>query len=158
MGTEICYEVNCDSFDQSAKEGMLCSRHRDLAGKHRVQLQNGQLAGQYNATEEEIRAHGATGAKRSSDADLYRFDLIPQHMLERVAKVMSTGAGRYGAHNWEKGFSWSSLMNHLLRHAYLYLVGDKTEDHLAHMVCNLGFLIEFETTHPELNDIPTRQG
>jgi len=98
----------------------------------------------------------ATGAMRSTDADNERFDLIPQRMLRRVAASMSEGARKYGEHNWEKGFKWSSLINHLMRHSYLYLIGDKTEDHLAHMVCNLGFLMEFETTHPELNDIPSR--
>jgi hypothetical protein len=77
-------------------------------------------------------------------------------MLERVAKVMKKGADKYGEYNWQKGFSWSSVVNHLLRHAFLYLTGDTTEDHLAHMVCNLGFLIEYETSHPELNDIPAR--
>lgn len=107
---------------------------------------------------EEITADANTSAVRSTDADMYRFDLIPQRMLERVAKVMAVGAARYGAHNWEKGFPWSSVVNHLLRHAYLYLIGDKTEDHLAHMVCNLGFLIEYETTRSEMNDIPSRGG
>lgn len=99
----------------------------------------------------------STGAMRSTDANEVRFDLIPQRMLERVAKVMKTGAHKYGEYNWQKGFTWSSLINHISRHLYLYLIGDKNEDHLAHMVCNLGFLIEFETTHPELNDIPSRQ-
>lgn len=99
----------------------------------------------------------ATGAMRSTDADNVRFDLIPQRMLERVAKVMATGALKYGEYNWTKGFKWSGLINHLSRHLFLYLTGDKSEDHLAHMVCNLGFLIEFETSHPELNDIPSRQ-
>lgn len=99
----------------------------------------------------------STGAIRSTEADDVRFDLIPQRMLERVAKVMKNGAIKYGEHNWTKGFKWSVCINHLARHLYLYLTGDKTEDHLAHMVCNLGFLIEFETTHPELNDIPARK-
>lgn len=99
----------------------------------------------------------STGAIRSTEANDVRFDLIPQRMLERVAKVMKNGAVKYGEHNWTKGFKWSVCINHLARHLYLYLTGDKTEDHLAHMVCNLGFLIEFETTHPELNDIPVRK-
>lgn len=98
-----------------------------------------------------------TGAMRSTDADSVRFDLIPQRMLLEVATVMATGAAKYGEHNWKKGFKWSSCLNHCARHLYLYLTGDKKEHHLAHMVCNLGFLIEFETSHPELNDIPSRQ-
>ena len=98
-----------------------------------------------------------TGAIRSCDADDVRFDLVPQIMLERVAKVMAKGAIKYGEYNWTKGFKWSSVLNHLARHLYLYLIGDTTEDHLAHMVCNLGFLMEYEVSHPELNDIPTRK-
>lgn len=154
--SEVCTEVSCSHFDAMAKDGQLCVRHSKIKSMCHMQAQNAQFAGQLNFPVEEIKVDSTTGAKRSSDADQYRFDLIPQRMLERVAKVMKTGADRYGAHNWEKGFPWSSLVNHLLRHAYLYLVGDRTEDHLAHMVCNLGFLIEYETTHVELNDIPSR--
>lgn len=152
MPSEICSDINCVNYDQLAKEDVLCRHHV----RTRPQSNNAQFAGQFNHDAETVAIH-ETGAKRSNDADEHRFDLIPQRMLERVAKVMAKGCQKYGAHNWKKGFSWSSICNHLLRHAFLYLIGDKTEDHLAHMVCNLGFLIEFETTHPELNDIPSRK-
>lgn len=94
-----------------------------------------------------------TGAKRSSDANDVRFDLIPQVALEMVAKVLATGAKRYGEHNWRKGFKYSQVMNHLLRHLNLLQKGDTSENHIAHALCNLMFLAEYTVIHPELNDL-----
>lgn len=138
-----CSEKSCSQFDPDAADGIFCTRHQAIADEAKLR---------------EAIVYHKGGAQRSTDADEHRFDLIPQRMLERAARVMHRGQTKYGAHNWEKGFSWSSIINHLLRHAFLYLIGDRTEDHLAHMVCNLGFLIEYETTHPEMNDIPSRGG
>lgn len=93
-----------------------------------------------------------TGAQRSSSADEIQLALLPGHPLFRIAKVMKTGAGKYGSHNWRAGFKWSDTANHLLRHVFLWLAGDSSEDHLAHAGCNLLFLMEFQRSHPELDD------
>ena len=96
-----------------------------------------------------------TGATRSNDADNVRFDLIPQLALMEIAKVLSVGAIRYGEHDYRKGFPFSDVVNHLLRHLNLYLRGDKSENHLSHAACNVLFLLEYEHIHPELNDLLT---
>lgn len=77
-------------------------------------------------------------------------------MVERVARVMAIGAKRYGEYNWMKGFSWGETLNHLEKHINAFKDGCQKEDHLAHAVCNLAFLIEYERSHPELCDVPTR--
>lgn len=105
-----------------------------------------------NDTGEELVTH-KSGAKRSSDVDSFRIDLIPCGPLMRVARVLATGAKTHGTHNWRKGTSWSVCINHGLNHFYKYLSGDKSCDHLAHAICNLLFLMEYETTHPEMNDL-----
>lgn len=98
-----------------------------------------------------------TGAVRSTDADAVRYDLISQEGLRRLAETYAEGAKKYSAWNWRQGFPWSDVMNHALRHLSLWLDGDTSEDHLAHATWNLVTLMDFERTHPELNDIPTRQ-
>lgn len=98
----------------------------------------------------------ATGAVRSTDADGHRYDLIDPLFLERIAATLATGAARYGEHNWLKGFKFSDVLNHLIRHVELFRQGDASEDHLAHAACNLMFLCRYEQSKPELDDRPWR--
>ena len=97
-----------------------------------------------------------SGAVRSSDADDERYDLITPIGLRRLALTCAEGAAKYSEHNWLKGIPASCLINHALRHINLWLMGDNTEDHLAHATWNLMATIHFEETRPELIDIPTR--
>ncbi len=78
----------------------------------------------------------ATGAVRSRDADHVRFDLITPIGLRRLAETCAEGARKYGEHNWTKGIPASQMLNHAIRHIYLYLEGDTSEDHLAHAAWN----------------------
>jgi hypothetical protein len=98
-----------------------------------------------------------TGAIRSDDADHVRFDLIPQAGLRRLAETCAEGAVKYGPRNWEAGIPASVMLNHALRHIHLYLVGDDTEDHLAHGAWNLLALCDYEEKRPDVIDLPTRK-
>lgn len=93
-----------------------------------------------------------TGAVRSRDADNVRYDLITPIGLRRLAETYAEGARKYGANNWRKGIPSSDLVNHAVRHIYLWLSGDNREDHLAHAVWNLMTCMHFEETRPELLD------
>lgn len=93
----------------------------------------------------------ATGAVRSSDADAVRYDLISPIALEAWARTCAEGASKYGDFNWEKGFPIPDILNHAIRHLYLYLAGDRTEEHLAHALWNVGAAIHSEEVWPELN-------
>lgn len=92
-----------------------------------------------------------SGAVRSSDADNERWDLISPIGLKRVAEAYSEGAKKYGEYNWEKGMPINDLLNHALRHIYLYLGGDNTEDHLAHAAWGLLASMHSEELWYELN-------
>lgn len=92
-----------------------------------------------------------TGAKRSSDADSERWDLITPIGLKRVAEAYHEGAVKYGDTNWEKGFPVSGLLNHAIRHIFLYLSGDRSEDHLGHASWNLLAACHSEELWPHLN-------
>lgn len=105
---------------------------------------------------EQFKTH-ETGAVRSTDADHVRFDLISPIGLQRLAETYAEGAEKYDEHNWRKGFKFSVLLNHAIRHIYLRLQGDTSEDHLAHAAWNLFALMEFDQTRPELNDLHADQ-
>lgn len=94
-----------------------------------------------------------TGAVRSTDADGTRYDLITPIGIRRLAEVYAEGAKKYGVNNWQKGIPYSNLINHALRHIYLFLEGDKSEPHIPHAIWNLMTLVHFMETRPELDDI-----
>lgn len=91
-----------------------------------------------------------TGAVRGTDANGTRFDLISPHVLQALAETYAEGAKKYGDDNWLKGIPSKDLMNHALRHINLWQLGDTSEDHLAHAMWNLGAIIHFTKTRPEL--------
>ena len=94
----------------------------------------------------------STDAVRSTDADNVRYDLITPIGLRRLAETYREGAVKYGEGNWLKGIPASDLFNHAVRHMYLWLQGDRAEDHLAHAAWNIFALMHFEETRPELID------
>jgi len=84
--------------------------------------------------------------------------LISSRAIIEEAKVMGFGCDKYDAHNWRKGMSWQRLVNALLRHTLAYNNGEMYDaetgiSHMAHVRCCAGFLLEYESTHPELNDL-----
>jgi len=93
----------------------------------------------------------STGAVRTTDADETRFDLISPIGLERLARIYAEGAEKYGPSAWEQGLPIHDLLNHGIRHLFLYLAGDRSEDHLAKMAWGCFAAMHSETLSPELN-------
>lgn len=98
-----------------------------------------------------------SGAVRGTDAENVRFDLITPIGLRRLAETCAEGARKYGDRNWEKGMPASVMLNHAIRHIYLWLQGDRSEDHLAHANWNIMAVCHFEETMPDLIDVPSRK-
>lgn len=92
-----------------------------------------------------------TGAVRSTDAAAVRYDLISPIGLQRLAETYCEGSKKYGDYNWEKGMPISDLLNHAIRHQFLYLSGDRSEDHLAHAAWGLFAAMHSEELWPDLN-------
>lgn len=69
-----------------------------------------------------------------------RFDLIDAKAMFEMAKVLDHGAKKYGANNWRL-IAVEDHLNHLLMHAYAYLAGDRTDDHLSHALCRATFAL-----------------
>lgn len=83
--------------------------------------------------------------------------LLSSIALFKIAQVMSYGKIKYSAHNWRGGFIWSRPAAAALRHIFLWLGGQDLDpetglSHLAHAGCCIMFLLEFETTKPDLDD------
>ena len=94
-----------------------------------------------------------------NDEGKLRFDLIPVGPLEEVARAYTVGATKYADRNWEQGIKWGRMFAALCRHLYKWWAGESRDKegqhHLAAVVFHAMALIEFEKTHPELDDRPT---
>jgi hypothetical protein len=93
----------------------------------------------------------STGAVRSSEAEGTRYDLISPIGLRRVAETCHEGAVKYTDFNWEKGMPVSDLLNHVIKHIYQYMSGDRSEDHLGHAAWGMLASCHSEELWPELN-------
>lgn len=91
-----------------------------------------------------------------------RFDLIPVLPMVEIAKVFTGGAKKYGDRNWEKGLYWMRCIGAVMRHISMWLLGETFDresgiNHLAHAATNLLFLLEYQQTHPELDNRSKKQ-
>ena len=91
------------------------------------------------------------------DAGKPPIGLIPRSAVLEEAAVLAFGEQKYGRHNWRAGIKWSRLIDAAQRHILAFNEGEDFDSetglhHLAHARCCLAFLIEYMTTHPELDD------
>lgn len=96
---------------------------------------------------------------RKDDQEKIRTDLLPIGPIMGIAQVLTFGAKKYEDNNWRKGIKWSRVWGALLRHLFAWWTGKRADpetgfSHLWHAGCCIFFLIEYETTHPELDDRP----
>ena len=91
------------------------------------------------------------------DQDKLPLHLLSTEALNQTAAVLKFGAQKYAEHNWRKGFAWSRPLAAAMRHITAFNNGEDRDpesglSHLAHAACCIMFLLEFEKTHPELDD------
>lgn len=107
----------------------------------------------------EVRVtNAATGGQKGSKPE--RYDLIPVKPLAELARVYGHGAKKYAARNWERGYEWSLSYAALQRHVNSFWGGETWDDesglhHLAHAIFHCMSMIEWDRTHPELDDRPS---
>lgn len=75
--------------------------------------------------------------------------LLSGTALAEVSKVLGYGAQKYDTWNWKGGFKWSRVASAVLRHIFAWLGGEDKDpetsiSHLAHAICGLMFLADFE--------------
>lgn len=103
--------------------------------------------------------HSPAAAGRKDDANKDRMDLIPPEAVFALARVLTYGANKYDARNWEKGMSWGRVFGAAMRHLWAwwggrtptttnFLLGELDAEtrfsHLWHAACCIAFLIAYE--------------
>ena len=96
---------------------------------------------------------------QKKDAGKPRMELLDPLALTQLAEVLTFGAQKYEADGWRKGIEWSRTVGALLRHTTKFMSGETYDEetglhHMAHVMCNAMFLVNWATTHPELDDRP----
>jgi hypothetical protein len=91
------------------------------------------------------------------DQDKPRMELVSPVAMFALARVLTFGAKKYAARNWERGFAWTRAIAAILRHTFAYLMGETLdpetgESHMAHVMCEAMFLVHFEKHHPQFDD------
>jgi hypothetical protein len=86
-----------------------------------------------------------------------RFDLLPPEGVKAVACILTIGAKKYAARNWEQGMDWSRPFGACLRHLFAWWSGENTDpdtgkSHLWHAACNIFFLITYEIRGAGVDD------
>lgn len=104
------------------------------------------------------RTEFGTGAVRDMHTGKGEMWLLPFNALLRLSRHYEAGAAKYGPMNWTKGIPVHSFMDSALRHISKYMCGCDDEDHLSAAAFNILGAMEMEATHPELNDIESRDG
>ena len=90
---------------------------------------------------------------REPDEERGYYELLPPEPIRRLAVHYERGAKKYAPRNWEKGLPWSRCIRSLLRHAFQWLAGDRSEDHLAAVCWNAFALMEYEKSYPDGDDL-----
>ena len=97
---------------------------------------------------------------RKNDTGKLRWDLLPARPMFELVKLYTMGAEKYDDRNWENGLSWMRCFRALVSHSYKWLSGEKHDPadgqhHMASVAWYALALIEYEDTHPELDDRPS---
>lgn len=83
-----------------------------------------------------------------------RFDLIPPLALRRLADVYGEGAVKYGESEYlNRVLKASNVINHMVNHLLLFMVGDKKEDHAAKVAWGAFTLMVLEELKPDMLDV-----
>lgn len=85
------------------------------------------------------------------DTNKNRLELIEPEFILGIGRIVTFGAIKYDAHNWQKADAEGveRIKGAMLRHTMAYMSGEKLdpetkESHLYHIGCNLMFLDYFD--------------
>jgi hypothetical protein len=101
-----------------------------------------------------------TGSVRDVRRGKGRYDLMPPHAEDVLAKHFEKGAEKYGDRNWEKGQPQGDFFDSARRHLNKFARGLDDEDHLVAALWNVMCLVDqrerikLGLLDPALNDFP----
>lgn len=85
-----------------------------------------------------------------------RFDLVDGKAMFKMCAVLHEGAEKYGDNNWRL-IDIGDHLNHLIMHAYAYLAGDRSDEHLSHIMCRAMFAQAVAITDADKNELSIRK-
>jgi hypothetical protein len=91
------------------------------------------------------------------DEGKLRWSLLPLLEVKEILRVLEFGAKRYGANNWKQVRPARRYLDAAYRHLVAYTSGEKIDpesgiSHLAHLGCNILFLLWFERNGINLDE------
>lgn len=94
---------------------------------------------------------------KKNDTGKLRWDLLPPKPMWELVRVYTLGALKYADRNWEQGMKWGRIFRAMLSHAFKWWGGERYDQedgqhHLASVAWCALALMEYEETHPELDD------
>lgn len=100
-----------------------------------------------------------TGVKK--DEGKPRWELVPFDAIRGVVEILTFGAKKYAARNWERGIAYGRVFGAIMRHLTSWWGGENLDpesgkSHLDHAMCELMFLSAYEKRGMiSLDDRPT---
>lgn len=88
--------------------------------------------------------------EKKADAGKDRWELLPINQIQKVVKVLTDGAEKYGDNGWRSVDNpQERFYAAMMRHLYAWRTGDKIDkesgfNHMIHVICNAIFLAEFD--------------
>jgi hypothetical protein len=88
-----------------------------------------------------------TGEKK--DEGKPRWELVPYDAIRGIAEILTIGAQKYDARNWERGLNYGRVYGAILRHITAWWQGEDRDtesgkSHLDHALTELMFLSAYE--------------
>ena len=86
--------------------------------------------------------------EKKADAGKDRWDLLPMNQIQKVVKVLTDGAEKYGDNGWRK-VEPERFFAAMMRHIYSWRYEQKKDkesgmNHMIHVICNAIFLAEYD--------------
>lgn len=108
----------------------------------------------------ERREFGENGAVRDMSEGKGDMASVPWEAVLRLSRHYEEGAKKYKRWNFRagKGIPISSYLDSAMRHLAKYMCGCDDEDHLSAAAFNVLGAMLVEETHPDMIDIPMREG
>ena len=91
--------------------------------------------------------------EKKADAGKDRWELLPINQIQKVVKVLTDGAAKYGDNGWRSVDNpQERFYAAMMRHLYAWRTGDKIDkesgfNHMIHVICNAIFLAEFDESN-----------
>jgi Tfp pilus assembly major pilin PilA len=81
------------------------------------------------------------------------FPFLDKEALTKMNEVMRTGESTYGTDTWEE-IPLEEHLSHACNHISKWLIGDTTEDHLAHAACRVMGALQQEINRKSTEILP----